>query len=145
MAGRRLLDLLGLAEQGHAHARQGQWKQAAAQFARVVEIDPGECRHWQALAVLQLQTGDHDAYRETCRKAFEELSHGNALAQQFLAITCSLAPDATEDAEEIVRVADAALAKDDETYMVVVGAAHLPGEKGLLKLLEKKGFQIQQL
>jgi len=120
LAGRRLLDLLGLVEQGHAHARQGHWKQAAAQFARVVEIDPGEYRHWQVLAVLQLQTGDHDAYRETCRKAFKELSYGSALAQQSLAITCSLAPDATEDPEQIVRVAEAALAKDDKIQMKLV-------------------------
>jgi len=29
--------------------------------------------------------------------------------------------------------------------MVVVGAAHLPGKNGLLKLLEKKGFALEQL
>lgn len=38
-----------------------------------------------------------------------------------------------------------AMVKDQETYMVVVGAGHLPGEEGLLKLLEKKGFAVEQL
>lgn len=35
--------------------------------------------------------------------------------------------------------------KKDETYMVVVGAGHLPGELGLLKLMENNGFTIEQL
>ena len=35
--------------------------------------------------------------------------------------------------------------KDDETYMVVVGAGHLPGDEGVINLLKKKGFAIEQL
>lgn len=34
---------------------------------------------------------------------------------------------------------------DDECYMVVVGAGHLPGEKGVINLLKEKGFAIEQL
>jgi uncharacterized protein YbaP (TraB family) len=37
------------------------------------------------------------------------------------------------------------LLKSDKTHMVVVGAAHIPGEGGLLELLEKKGCKITQL
>lgn len=40
------------------------------------------------------------------------------------------------------RLAD--LANDGRTYFVVVGSAHLGGEKGILKLLEQKGFKITQ-
>ena len=32
-----------------------------------------------------------------------------------------------------------------KSYMVVVGAAHLPGEKGLLNLLKKRGYSLEQL
>ena len=32
-----------------------------------------------------------------------------------------------------------------KTHMIVVGAAHLPGEEGLLKLLEQKGYTLEQL
>lgn len=39
----------------------------------------------------------------------------------------------------------AELADKEKTHMVVVGAAHLPGKGGLLKLLEKRGFDIEQL
>ncbi|MDD5033710.1 MAG: TraB/GumN family protein [Methylococcaceae bacterium] len=36
------------------------------------------------------------------------------------------------------------LAADGRTYFVVVGAGHLPGEQGMLKLLEEKGYKISQ-
>jgi uncharacterized protein YbaP (TraB family) len=35
--------------------------------------------------------------------------------------------------------------KDDQTYMVVVGAGHLPGDKGVINLLKNKGFSVEQL
>ena len=35
--------------------------------------------------------------------------------------------------------------QEKKTVMVVVGAGHLPGEKGLINLLEQKGFAIEQL
>ena len=35
--------------------------------------------------------------------------------------------------------------KKDETYMLVVGAGHLPGEDGVVNLLRKKGFTVEQL
>ncbi|QBG47953.1 TraB/GumN family protein [Verrucomicrobia bacterium S94] len=38
-----------------------------------------------------------------------------------------------------------AMATRKETYMVVVGAGHLPGEEGLINLLRKKGLQVEQL
>ena len=36
------------------------------------------------------------------------------------------------------------LSNDGRTYFVVVGSGHLSGEKGILKLLEQKGFAITQ-
>ncbi|MBT4512745.1 MAG: TraB/GumN family protein [Chloroflexi bacterium] len=35
--------------------------------------------------------------------------------------------------------------KDDETYFVVVGAAHLVGENGIINLLGEKGYSTEQL
>jgi len=35
--------------------------------------------------------------------------------------------------------------KRGETHMVVVGAGHLPGEQGVINLLKKKGYAIEQL
>lgn len=35
--------------------------------------------------------------------------------------------------------------KDDEPHFVVVGAGHLIGNKGIVKLLEKKGYHVEQM
>ena len=35
--------------------------------------------------------------------------------------------------------------KDKSNYMVVVGAAHLAGKQGILELLKKKGYSVEQL
>ena len=35
--------------------------------------------------------------------------------------------------------------KNDKRYFIVVGAAHLVGEKGIIHLLKKKGFELKQL
>ena len=37
------------------------------------------------------------------------------------------------------------MVSNKDTHMVVVGAAHLPGEEGLLQLLKKKGYELKQL
>jgi len=34
---------------------------------------------------------------------------------------------------------------DEYTYFIVVGAAHLVGEEGLLNLLEEAGYEVEQL
>ncbi|MCK5492862.1 MAG: TraB/GumN family protein [Candidatus Omnitrophica bacterium] len=35
--------------------------------------------------------------------------------------------------------------KDDAIYFIVVGAAHLVGDKGIISILEKKGYSVTQL
>ncbi|MCP4647045.1 MAG: TraB/GumN family protein, partial [bacterium] len=35
--------------------------------------------------------------------------------------------------------------QDDETYFVIVGAAHLVGENGIIRLLEESGYMPVQL
>jgi uncharacterized protein YbaP (TraB family) len=35
--------------------------------------------------------------------------------------------------------------RDADTEFVLVGAAHLVGDQGLLDLLSRKGFQVKQL
>ena len=37
------------------------------------------------------------------------------------------------------------LLKKDKSYFIVVGAAHLVGKKGIVSLLQKEGYTINQL
>ncbi len=34
---------------------------------------------------------------------------------------------------------------DGKTHLVIVGVAHMPGEDGLIELLKKKGFEVEQI
>ena len=34
---------------------------------------------------------------------------------------------------------------DSDVYLVIVGAAHMLGEDGMVKLLEKQGYSVEQL
>ena len=34
---------------------------------------------------------------------------------------------------------------DDQVYFIVIGAAHLVGEEGLLSILEERGYEVNQL
>jgi uncharacterized protein YbaP (TraB family) len=40
---------------------------------------------------------------------------------------------------------DALLRKPRQTQFVVVGAGHLIGDKGIVRLLEKKGYRVEQV
>ena len=35
--------------------------------------------------------------------------------------------------------------KTKETYFVVVGAGHLVGDKGIIKMLKERGYSVEQL
>jgi WD40 repeat protein/serine/threonine protein kinase/tetratricopeptide (TPR) repeat protein len=56
---------------GNLHARAAAWKQAAAAFARGLELYPGDHWQWYASASLHLQNGDLQAYDRHCRSMRE--------------------------------------------------------------------------
>jgi Flp pilus assembly protein TadD len=58
-------------ESGASHAQHGQFAEAAVDFARVIELRPGdhEVWHWQAAALVQ--AGQLEAYREHRRRSLE--------------------------------------------------------------------------
>jgi len=60
---------------GLAHAQQGRFGKATVEFARALELRPGdhEVWHWQAAALVQ--SGKIEAYRELRRKAVEQFEH----------------------------------------------------------------------
>ena len=35
--------------------------------------------------------------------------------------------------------------EEDETYFVIIGAGHLVGKKGIIEILEDKGYTVKQL
>src|SRR5205823_12932755 len=44
------------------------WNEAASHFKRAITLDPGLAEAWHGLAVVLVQMGQVDAYRDQCRK-----------------------------------------------------------------------------
>lgn len=113
-----LKDLLGPAyEHGAALAMAGRWEELAANFEKVVKINPGNGGAWHSLAIAYLQAKDSDGFKQTCKRAFNQLSDSHVWAEATLIQLCSLGPDAGLDRKELTKVADAALDEEDNSTM----------------------------
>ncbi len=77
--------------------------------------------------------GDAEAMDLIVRQSFDSSQLGAHLMKVFLL-----------DRNERMANSLQNMANDGRTYFAVIGAGHLGGEKGILKLLEQKGFTITQ-
>jgi hypothetical protein len=92
------------------HINQGQWDQAAGEFALLAESDPNNHWYWFRSAPLYLQTGNVEGYRRVCREMLTRF--GNTAKPEIAertAKTCSLAPDAVSDFVPVLQLADRAV------------------------------------
>jgi WD40 repeat protein len=97
-------------DQGFAHVREGEWEKAAADFAQLTELDPGEHWHWYWSAALALHVGNQEEYRCICRTILERFgSSERRELRERVAMSCSLAPDAVGDFDPILSLADQAV------------------------------------
>jgi tetratricopeptide (TPR) repeat protein len=62
----QLLELLR--ERGLSAARQGHWREAAAEYARLSELNPADAETGHALASLLVYTGDEAGYQRHCSR-----------------------------------------------------------------------------
>lgn len=82
-----------LKERCLADARQGQWRNATANFARLVEVSPGDPDAGNALAALLVFTGDEAYYRRHCTVLLERFGDTKDPVQsQALIRSCLLLP-----------------------------------------------------
>jgi tetratricopeptide (TPR) repeat protein len=58
---------------GRAHAEQGAWDKARADFGRATALAPGNIEGWRLLALADLGAGRTGAYRETCGRLLDFL------------------------------------------------------------------------
>ncbi len=84
-------------------------------------------------AIEAWKQGDAEAMDLVVRHAFDSGPIGERLFKSFYA-----------DRNERMANRLKEMAGDGRTYFVVVGAGHLGGESGMLKLLQDKGFKITQ-
>jgi eukaryotic-like serine/threonine-protein kinase len=87
-----------LARRLDVYGQQGRWRDALADAAKLVELEPAEHLNYHFLAPLQAQVGDLDGYRKTCQRAvaqFRDTKDPN-IAER-MAKDCLLLPDAGTD------------------------------------------------
>lgn len=103
-------------ELGSTCARRGQWARSAVAFEHCLELKPNDDRYWYRCALLRLQTGDIEGYRDACREMLGRFGQTQQaeLAARAAGI-CALAPDAIGDPEGVARWAERAVT-DGKTH-----------------------------
>ncbi|MBW3598441.1 MAG: DUF1349 domain-containing protein, partial [Planctomycetes bacterium] len=100
---------------GDLYARRTHWKEAAADFAKGLELDPSDHWHWYRAATLYLQLEDDESYRRCCRELLQrfgatEMAH---IAERVGKI-CSITPEPVS-LDEARRLARQAVESDPQS------------------------------
>jgi len=94
-----------------AEARSCRFTEAVATVQRAIEIDPTDYGLWNWLAVLLVQTGQLDAYREVCHKSVERFGETTApTTAERIAKYCLILPGSAANLDTVTRMANAAVA-----------------------------------
>jgi serine/threonine protein kinase/tetratricopeptide (TPR) repeat protein len=82
-----------LSARGNLRARMGRWKEAAADFSKVVEFEPGNHEACHYLAPLLVQSGDLEGYRRHCARVVARFGGTNdPVIAERMAKDCLLLP-----------------------------------------------------
>jgi serine/threonine protein kinase/Flp pilus assembly protein TadD len=101
-----------------ASARKGAWDRAAADFGKVIELEPDGAGHWYRLALAQLRAGRPAEYRRACAAVLERLGRSEehwVLAR--VVYTCVYLPDAVPDPSALVEVAGRAVKGGESIHL----------------------------
>jgi tetratricopeptide (TPR) repeat protein len=100
---------------GEARARLRRWSEADTDF--VVDIERrGDTRSSYYHALLRLQLGDIDGFRDTCERMLARWAQSeDLLTINRLAVASTLAPDAVADLARPIRVAKKAVALESKS------------------------------
>jgi len=91
-------------------ARSARWKEAEADFSRLIELKPDGEEDWHRLAAVLVQEGEAQPYRDHCRKSVERFAETTNPPTAFhIAKDCLVLPDSTANLERVAKIADNAL------------------------------------
>jgi WD40 repeat protein/Flp pilus assembly protein TadD len=102
-----------LAGSGDSHARADQWQEAAADFARVIEMRPTDHLVYHQLAAVLIRKGDLKAYRLHCARILVQFAATtDPLVAERMAKDCLIHPDSGVDLDAVSKMVEVALAVD---------------------------------
>jgi serine/threonine protein kinase/WD40 repeat protein/tetratricopeptide (TPR) repeat protein len=103
-----------LSRRGVLRARLAQWKEAAADLAAAVELDPDDPNTYYHLVGVLLWLGDRDGYRHHCQEMLRRFGGTtDPYVAERTAKACLIVPDTVADRESLVRLTERALAAGD--------------------------------
>jgi tetratricopeptide (TPR) repeat protein len=99
-----------LSAHGDFRARTGCWKEAAADFSKVIDLKPEDHMAYLLLATLLVQAGQLDEYREHCHKCVEKWGKTtDATMARRTDKVCLILPSSGAPPETLTTLADTAL------------------------------------
>jgi tetratricopeptide (TPR) repeat protein len=130
-------------ERGELYGRLGLWDLAAADYARVFELqEPDTTLNWYRHALLRLHVGDAEGYRQVYRRMRERFSgtQRRFFAQELLR-TCVLAPGADADLDLLAKGIESLAGGDPRSWydLYILGMAHYragQNDRAILRLRE---------
>jgi eukaryotic-like serine/threonine-protein kinase len=102
---------------GELWSRIGRWKEAAADFSRLVELEPANHEHYHFLAPLLVQSGDVDAYRRHCARVVERFGKtDDPVVAERMAKDCLILPSSGADLDAVASMIDSALVANPDHW-----------------------------
>ena len=97
------------ASRGRRHAERGRFREAAADFADSLRLDPSSQMTWYESACAALAAGDEASYRRHCEAMLKRFGGSTERgACQRTALACSVAPGAVADFRPVIMLVDRA-------------------------------------
>jgi tetratricopeptide (TPR) repeat protein len=109
-------DRSALLARGDLYARRGQWRDAAADLDKAIELDPSDYRTWYCCGYLHAQLGDQARHTKFCRELLAQFGQtGDPVAAEWSAKVCLVVPDAVQDRILPASMAERALASSPDS------------------------------
>jgi tetratricopeptide (TPR) repeat protein len=100
-------------ERANVYARRGQWKEAATDMARALEVDPANHTPYHQLAPLLVASGDVEGYGRLCSRIQVQFAGAqDPLIAERMAKACLILPGAGVDFQPINQWVKTALTAD---------------------------------
>jgi Flp pilus assembly protein TadD len=102
---------------GELWARIGRWKEAAADFSKLVALEPANHEYYHFLAPLLIQSSDLDAYRRHRARIVERFgTTDDPIVAERMIKDCLLLPSSGADLDAVARMADMAVEADPQHW-----------------------------
>jgi eukaryotic-like serine/threonine-protein kinase len=102
---------------GELWARIGRWKEAAADFSKLVELEPANHEWHHFLAALLVQSGDLEAYRRHCARVVERfLKTNDPVVAERMAKDCLILPSSGANLDAVASMIDSTLVANPDHW-----------------------------